>query len=119
METPSLEYFDTIFGARGPEFWELVDALVAELQSYAEDLGPLVASRDRAGLARLRHSHRPLVENLGLKELAAIEQTLRTALDDELPEARLAELLGEFQFHSRVAAQVLGDTRAGARGNPS
>jgi HPt (histidine-containing phosphotransfer) domain-containing protein len=112
MEAPSLEYFDSIFDGRGPEFWELVAALEVELASYGDELHQAVAARDQEALARLRHSHRPLVRNLGLEELAALEQHLRLALEAGAAKERLAELTGEFQARVSSLAGALGNLRS-------
>jgi hypothetical protein len=114
METPSLDYFDRIFDRRGAEFWELVAALEDELTSYAADLGPLVAARDGAGLARLRHSHRPLVENLRLAGTRSLEQELRQALDEGAPGTRLEDLVGQLEGLLLAQAQTLREDRGRA-----
>lgn len=109
----SLEYFDRIFGQRGPEFWELLTALEEQLESYANDLRPVVAARDSSALARLRHTHRPLVENLGLSRLQALEGEIREAVESGAPDERLRSLAERFEGYARALARDLSGERKG------
>ena len=107
----SLEYFDRIFGCRGPEFWELIEALEAQLESYAADLPTVLVSRKPGALADLRHSHSPMVENLRLNELRALEREIRDALENRVPDNCLSDLSAKFGAHARLVVQALASER--------
>lgn len=107
----SLEYYDRIFGRRGPQFWALVSALEEELESYAEELPTVVTSRDRTALARLRHAHRPVLVNLRLDHLRALETQVMAALDANLPTATLQILARRFGDEIRGVKQTLAESR--------
>ena len=105
----SLEYYDRIFGRRGREFCELVEALAVQLESYVDDLGPLLAARDRPSLSRLRHSHRPMVLNLRLERLRAVEAEIVGALDVEAPTEQMDVLARRFADEARTILRGLAE----------
>jgi len=106
----SLDYYEALFGSRTPEFWELVSALIDELSLY----GAVVTSRaeegDQAEVSRLRHSHRPLVENLRLETVSLLEEELKQAMDEENPETRL-NLAGSLAIEVLSVARALTSER--------
>ena len=110
-ESFSLEYYDRIFGHRGPEFWELMLALEEQLESYADDLGPVLAARDRRALTRLRHSHRPLVLNLKLNRLHSLEAQIAEAVEQGTSNVPLDVLSGLFQEEAHNLAHRLAKLR--------
>lgn len=97
----SLEYYDRIFGSRTPAYEELLQALSEELLEYADSLGPTLEMDDPVALSRLRHAHRPLVENLGLLPLYQVEEDLRRAVE----EGRRSQVVG-------LAARLIEEARA-------
>jgi len=103
----SLEYYDRIFGARTPAYQELLFALSAELEDYAANLGPILDSGDASALSRLRHAHRPLVQNLNLTGLQALEAEIRQAVDAGALRAQLADQEARFVHEARVVARLL------------
>jgi len=114
MDQPfSLEYYDRIFGRRGPEFWELVSALSEELEKYAQDLGQALRSRDRESFTRLRHTYRPVVLNLDLTNLRALETEIAQAFATEEPAEMLAALASQFHDEAQDIARVLSQIRFG------
>lgn len=85
MARYSLNYYESLFPTRGPGFEELVEALAQELEDYARDLSVGVdAGWGASELARVRHSHRPLVVNLGLHDLEDLEGRVAGALGSGL-----------------------------------
>lgn len=80
MARYSLTYYESLFPEKGPAYDELIEALAQELEDYAREVTE-VASQGWGGsdLARVRHSHRPTVENLGLEALASLEVRLMSA----------------------------------------
>jgi hypothetical protein len=98
----SLEYYDRIFGVRSPAFFELLQALVEELEDYGASFGPTLASGDPEALTRLRHTHQPLVENLKLATLAALEEEARSVSVLDLP-----DLQTRFSREARRLADLL------------
>ena len=84
----SLDYFEALFGSRTAEFWELVSALIEELSGYGAGVRSEAEAGNRAEVARLRHDHRPLVENLRLATVRLLEEELLQAMDGENLETR-------------------------------
>ena len=110
----SLAYFDRIFGRRGPEFWELVAALEDQLGAYAADLREALAARDADALSRLRHTHRPVVENLELEDLLDLEQEARRSVEEGASDDGLASLADRFAGRLQNLARALGEERTQA-----
>lgn len=107
-----LTYYDRIFPSRGPAFWELVSALADELDDYAQSIDRWEPLGTEADLARLRHSHRPLVLNLELTALASLEADLRVAAAvpgsrDRRPAAEALAALAR-QTSEALRAEVCG-----------
>ena len=97
-----MAYYDRIFGVRSPAFFELLQALVEEIEDYGDSFGPILASGDAEALTRLRHTHQPLVENLKLTTLAALEDEAKmvSTLD-------LADLQARFSKEAHRLADLL------------
>jgi len=117
----SLVYYDHIFGSgRGPAFWELVGALADELDEYALAVeAAALGAVDAAALAALRHAHQPLVQNLGLGDLAAVEQRLKaeveaTASHTATPTAAVVVAAGELARIASRTARLLRNQASGA-----
>lgn len=112
----SLDYYEALFGARNDGFWELIDALGTELEEYAGALEPILASRDSQALTRLRHEHRPMVRNLELLDLQAMEEELQVALDHGAAPDRIARLGELLAAEARALSRFLTSERL--RGGP-
>lgn len=109
MPKYSLQYFEDLFGGRTPGFWELVEALIAELESYAEEVGP--SGREGAvATGRLRHDHRPAVTNLRLTDLMAAEEGLKRCLEAGGP-GSVDYWTHRVTEEARAAAQALTSER--------
>jgi len=107
----SLRYYEQLFDGRTTEFWELVSALEQQLEAYAADLSKVLATKDRAALARLRHTHRPMIENLALVSLKALEAEVKRALDEDLSSQILQDLADQFALEARSVARSLNAER--------
>jgi hypothetical protein len=105
----SLEYYDRIFGVRGDEFWELVQALRDELESYIDELAAAANARDLQALSQLRHMHRPITMNLHLDDLRALETATADAVRTKMTSEHLRALVQDFELHARAVIQGLGD----------
>lgn len=103
----SLDYYDRIFGSLSPAYRELLQALADELEDYAACLAPVLSSADPQALSRLRHSHRPLVENLKLEGLRCLEERVQTALETGAPAPVLAEAAAQLEAEARSLAGLL------------
>lgn len=84
MERYTLNYYQSLFSSEGAEFAELVEALAQELEDYAREVSEAAPGWGQGDLARARHSHRPMVVNLGLETLAALETRLTAAKPEAL-----------------------------------
>lgn len=113
--TFSLDYYRHLFGGQpNSDYRELVAALAEELEAYAGDVEQVVAAGDRQALGPLRHAHRPLVLNLGLVGLRALEVDLAAAWEAGAPVSRLADLSARFAAEARTLARLLeAEARAG------
>lgn len=105
-----MEYYDRIFGARTDTYRELLEALADELVDYAETLGPTLSCGDPGALSRLRHAHRPMVENLRLSALQQWEDELRQAVGDGNPQ-QAAQAAARLVEEARAAAAELTSVR--------
>ncbi len=103
----SLDYYDHIFGERGEEFWELVQAVRDELERYPEELARAAGSRDLQALSRLRHAHRPMMINLSLEDLRTLETNVDGAIRTGAPSEQLSLLVEEFEHRARTVVQDL------------
>ena len=113
-----MEYYDRIFGDRSPAYDELIQALADELEDYAASLGPTLKTGDPEVLARLRHSHLPLVENLKLSGLQAWEAEVKNALEAGMSRSKLADLESRFVQEARTLASALISVRFQAGPKP-
>jgi len=108
--TYSLDYFWRILDPADPAWAELRTAMADELEAYAHDV--VAAGLRTEVLARLRHDHRPLVRNLALGRVEALEADLRdrAAAGEAQAAARLAGALGDLCLS--VAADLRADPRS-------